>query len=83
MQKGSTMAAGDAETPSRFDPYGPNANADETRQAQHSLSNDAPVDINFNSIIARSQAQNTDQSYRNFLTNQDLRDKMVLDKLKT
>lgn len=50
------MASGDAETPSRFDPYGPNALADETRQAQMALANDAPVDVNLNSIIAREQA---------------------------
>lgn len=50
------MASGDADTPSRFDPYGPNALADETRQAQMAVANDAPVDVNPNAVIAREQA---------------------------
>lgn len=54
------MAEGDASTPNRFDPYGPNANADETRQAQHSNSNDAPTDVNMNAVVARSQALTVD-----------------------
>jgi hypothetical protein len=60
------MATGDAETPSRFDPYGPNANADETRQAQHSNSNDAPTDVNMNAVVARSQALTEDIAGKNY-----------------
>lgn len=60
------MASGDAETPSRFDPYGPNANADETRQAQHSNSNDAPTDVNMNAVVARSQALTEDIAGKNY-----------------
>ena len=40
--------------------FGPVESADETRQAQHSISNDAPTDVNFNAVMARKQAQTTD-----------------------
>lgn len=69
------MASGDAETPSRFDPYGPNANSDETRQAQHMEANDAPLDVNLNAIVARSQALTFDIAGKNFEANSDLRQK--------
>ncbi len=36
--------------------FGPRESADETRQAQHSLSNDAPTDVNCNAALARAQA---------------------------
>lgn len=39
--------------------YGPVENADDTRQAQHSVSNDIPTDVNFNAVIARQQSQTT------------------------
>lgn len=39
--------------------FGPVESADETRQAQHSISNDAPTDVNFNAVLARMQAQTT------------------------
>jgi hypothetical protein len=39
--------------------FGPVESADETRQAQHSVSNDAPTDVNFNAVLARQQAQTT------------------------
>lgn len=60
------MASGDADTPSRFDPYGPNANADETRQAQHTESNDTPTDVNMNAVVARSQAFTVDLASKNY-----------------
>ncbi len=31
-------------------------NTNETQQAQHSVSNDAPTDVNLNSVVAREQA---------------------------
>jgi len=37
-------------------PYGPAINADDTRQAQHMNANDAPVDVNMNAVVARTQA---------------------------
>ena len=69
------MASGDAETPSRFDPYSPTANADETRQAQHMAANDTPLDVNLNAIVARSQALTFDIAGKNFEANGDLRQK--------
>lgn len=38
-------------------PYSPEISASETMQAQHSLSNDAPTDVNNNAVLARFQAQ--------------------------
>lgn len=70
------MAVGDADTPSRFDPYGPNALADETRQAQMQLANDAPVDVNVNSIIAREQGATLTLMGKNFEANADRRNKI-------
>jgi hypothetical protein len=60
------MASGDSDTPSRFDPFGPAANADETRQAQHSNSNDSPTDVNLNAVVARSQALTVDIAGKNY-----------------
>ena len=70
------MAVGDAETPSRFDPYGPNALADETRQAQMQLANDAPVDVNVNAVLAREQAATLTLMGKNFEANADRRNKI-------
>lgn len=58
-------------------PYGPGVNADETRQAQHMNANDAPVDVNFNAIVARSQALTVDTLGKNFEANSDLRQKIA------
>ena len=46
--------------------FGPVESADETRQAQHSVSNDAPTDVNFNAVMARKQAQTTDNAGSEF-----------------
>lgn len=56
--------------------FGPRESADETRQAQHALANDAPVDVNFNAIVARSQALTVDAIGKNFEANGDLRQKL-------
>lgn len=71
----SVPAPGDATTPNRFDPFGPNAMADETRQAEFTNSNDTPTDVNMNAIIARSQALTHDVLGKNFEANSDLRQK--------
>lgn len=60
----------------RFNPYGPGANADETRQAQHMEANDAPLDVNFNSVVCRSQALTVDLGGKNYESNADLRQKL-------
>ena len=56
--------------------FGPVESADETRQAQHQLANDAPTDINFNAIVARSQQLTLDALGKGYASNQDRRDKM-------
>jgi hypothetical protein len=65
----------EAEAPQRWDPFGPQANADETRQAQHSNANDAPTDVNCNAIVARSQALTVDIAGKDYQANADLRQK--------
>lgn len=61
----------------RMNPFGPGASADETRQAQQALANDAPIDINMNSVVARSQALTFDMAGKNFEANADLRQKIA------
>lgn len=46
----------EAVAPNRFDPFGPVAAADETRQAQQTNSNDTPTDVNINAVVVREQA---------------------------
>lgn len=56
--------------------FGARESADETRQAQQSVSNDAPTDVNFNAIVARSQALTVDGIGKSFAANQDVREKL-------
>lgn len=63
------MAAEDPQNPTdsnRMNPFGPGANADETRQAQHQVANDAPVDVNANAVVARAQAETLTLMGKNF-----------------
>lgn len=62
-----------ANDPAHSSAYGPIENADETRQAQHQLANDSPVDVNNNSVIARSQALTTDLAGKGFVAMQERR----------
>lgn len=71
------QSSGDANTPSRFDPYGPNALADETRQAQMTESNDTPTDVNMNAVVARNQALTVQEAGNIFVSNNDLRQKIA------
>lgn len=64
-------------TPEHSQGYGAAEHADDTRQAQHSVSNDAPTDVNMNAILARSQAQTTDQAGKNYEGNADRRGKIA------
>lgn len=57
--------------------FGARESADETRQAQQSVSNDAPTDVNPNAIIARSQALTVDVLGKNFEANADRRNKLA------
>lgn len=56
--------------------FGPVEQADETRQAQQQLANDAIVDVNVNSILARSQAITIDVYGKSFAENYDRRGKL-------
>ena len=69
------MAATEAAPPSTFG-FGPRESADETRQAQQTISNDAPTDVNFNAIVARSQALTIDMLGKDFEANADRRTKL-------
>lgn len=60
--------------------FGPRESADETRQAQQSVSNDAPTDVNMNAIIARSQALTVDVFGKTWASNSDRREKIFDDK---
>lgn len=78
------QSTGDANTPSRFDPYGPNALADETRQAQMQAANDVPVDVNPNAVVARVQTAGFIEQQgtfslmgKNFEANADRRNKIA------
>ena len=57
--------------------FGPVENADETRQSQHSRSNDSPTDVNNNAILARSQALTLDVFGKMWSGNADRREKMA------
>ncbi len=57
--------------------FGPVESADETRQAQQTVSNDAPTDVNMNAIIGRSQALTFDVLGKQHTDNQDIRAKIA------
>ena len=56
--------------------YGPVEMADDTRQAQNQFANDEPTDVNFNAIVARSQALTHTIAGNEFAANSDFRDKV-------
>ena len=60
--------------------YGPVENIDDTRQAQHGVVNDAPVDVNFNAISARSQSLTLDALGKGFAAAQERR-QILADKI--
>ena len=53
--------------------YGPVEQADDTRQAQQSFSNDTPTDVNFNAVVARSQSLSVDMAGKGFIAAQERR----------
>jgi hypothetical protein len=75
VAEASEGAVAAASQPTRA--FGPVESADETRQAQQSVSNDAPTDVNFNAIIARSQAHTVDVLGKQHSDNQDIRAKIA------
>ncbi len=66
-------------TPVHSQGYGPAEHADDTRQAQQTVSNDAPTDVNFNSIVARSQSLTVNALGKGFVANQERR-QIIADK---
>jgi hypothetical protein len=62
--------------PSTFG-FGPRESADETRQAQHTQSNDTPTDVNLNAVIGREQAGTFTLMGKNFEANADRRNKIA------
>lgn len=65
------------QTPQHSQAFGAAEDADATRQAQHSQSNDSPTDVNMNAVVARSQALTVDIAGKSFTANQDRRDKIA------
>lgn len=57
--------------------FGPREDADTTRQAQHSFSNDSPTDVNMNATVARAQAMAFTNATSNFEANADRRNKIA------
>ena len=56
--------------------FGAREDADATRQAQHMEANDAPVDVNFNAVVAREQALTFTIAGQMFAANADTRAKL-------
>jgi hypothetical protein len=71
-----TAAAAQTDTPIATMGFGAREDADTTRQAQYSVANDTPVDVNFNAIVARSQALTIDALGKSFTANEDFRQKL-------
>ena len=63
-------------TPQHSQAFGPAEDADATRQAQHTVANDSPTDVNMNAIVARAQAYTQTRSSDNFEANADRRNKI-------
>ena len=57
--------------------YGAREQADETRQASQGVMNDVELDVNFNSVVVRSQATTLDVLGKAFVENHDARQKMA------
>jgi len=54
------------QTPQHSQGFGAAENSDDTRQAQHSQSNDTPTDVNMNAVVARVQAGTLARMGENF-----------------
>lgn len=66
------------QSPEHSQGFGPAEQSDDTRQAQHSMANDAPTDVNLNAVVARSQALTFDGLGKSFASNQERR-QMIAD----
>ncbi len=63
-------------TPVHSNAYGAAENADDTRQAQHTLANDTPTDVNCNAVLARAQAETITLMGKGFEANAARREAM-------
>ena len=70
------MSAEQDQTPQHSQGFGAAESADETRQAQHTVSNDAPTDTNYNAVLARAQGETMALMGKNFEANADRRNKI-------
>ncbi|KKM65696.1 hypothetical protein LCGC14_1488660 [marine sediment metagenome] len=64
------------QTPQHSQGFGPAESADETRQAQHTVSNDSPTDVNYNAVLCRAQGETMALMGKNFEANADRRNKI-------
>jgi hypothetical protein len=71
------MSAEQDNTPAHSQGFGPAESADETRQAQQTVSNDAPTDVNYNAVLARAQGETLALMGKNFEANADRRNKLA------
>ncbi len=63
-------------TPTHDNAFGAANDADATRQAQHTLANDAPTDVNCNAVLARAQAETITMMGKSFEANAARREAM-------
>ena len=56
--------------------FGAREQADETRQASHTLANDVELDVNMNAVVARDQALTFTAAGQMFAANNDVRQKL-------
>ena len=59
----------DPNAPEHSEGFGPAEDADSTRQGQHTMANDMPVDVNCNAALAREQAGTLALMGKNFEAN--------------
>ena len=68
-----SVTSGDDPTSQPTRAYGPVEQADDTRQAQQTQSNDSPTDVNMNAVVGRSQALTVDMAGKGFTALQERR----------
>lgn len=66
----------DPNAPEHSEGFGPAEDADASRQAQHQMGNDFPVDVNPNAVAARAQCETLILMGKNFEANADRRNKI-------
>lgn len=66
MADGSTTTDVQDPTPVHSQGFGAAEDSDATRQAQHQMANDFPVDVNCNAVVAREQAATLALMGKNF-----------------